>query len=63
MADTGPDQGVCQDSPQRPTAAQRHMTGQQPALAFFADAVKAHLPAVAVEVDVHHSLSSSCSTP
>src|SRR5207245_8295082 len=58
VADAGAYQDVGQDGAQRAAAAERDVAGEQPALARFANAVEAHLPAVAVEGNVGHAYSS-----
>src|SRR5439155_22369545 len=58
-ADAGPHQHVRQHRAQRPAAAQRHARGRQLLLPGLADAVEAHLPAVALEGRVRHQSASS----
>ena len=63
MADAGPNQGIGQDGTQGPATTKCNMAIEQPALAFFAHAREAHLPAVAFESGVHYSPSSLSPKP
>src|SRR5207248_961543 len=61
VADAAADEGVGEHGAQRAAAAQRHVAVQEPALAVVADAVEAHLPAVALQRSLHYA--SPCVTP